>query len=243
MSEWSKQVLEIIKRLTDIQRKMWDRWWQALPALRRDEPADAWRESYTENLQTWEGLVKNGLATQAEWARNWVTKLTTAKGMSVQDVPKEVSEWAERVKEMTEDWTRAQTRLWEGWFEMLKNIDPSKPVETAAQEIKQVVKVLEEVAEKSVEIPPLSARAADIGAASAPPQDKDDLKEISGIGATLERRLNEHGIFTYRQIAEWNDEDIKRIERDIIRFSGRVVREKWVEQAKRKCTLKDSEQA
>jgi len=60
----------------------------------------------------------------------------------------------------------------------------------------------------------------------------DDLKAIAGIGPSMEAKLNAAGISSYRQIVELSPADIERIETDVIHYSGRFRRDKWVEQAK-----------
>ncbi len=59
----------------------------------------------------------------------------------------------------------------------------------------------------------------------------DDLKEISGIGIKIEEVLNELGVYNFKQIAEWSDENIDWIE-DYLAFKGRVKKEEWIAQAK-----------
>lgn len=59
----------------------------------------------------------------------------------------------------------------------------------------------------------------------------DDLKRISGIGAVLEARLNSLGIFHFHQIASWGAAEVAWID-DYLSFKGRVLREKWIPQAK-----------
>lgn len=60
---------------------------------------------------------------------------------------------------------------------------------------------------------------------------KDNLTLIKGIGSDHERKLNEHGIVSFAQIAAWGDEDIKRAE-GYLAFDGRVQIEDWISQAK-----------
>ncbi|MDF1812668.1 MAG: helix-hairpin-helix domain-containing protein [Verrucomicrobiales bacterium] len=62
------------------------------------------------------------------------------------------------------------------------------------------------------------------------PEEPDDLTEINGIGPVTERQLNDSGIYTFKQIANWDGEAIKAVEEDID-GPGRVERDKWVEQA------------
>jgi predicted flap endonuclease-1-like 5' DNA nuclease len=64
-------------------------------------------------------------------------------------------------------------------------------------------------------------------------QAEEDLKQISGIGPGLEKKLKDGGISTLRQLAELSDQDIAHLEENIIRFSGRVKRDGWVEQARK----------
>lgn len=64
----------------------------------------------------------------------------------------------------------------------------------------------------------------------APEGTADDLRRIGGIGPKIEGILNQLGIFHYRQIASWNRSEEAWID-SYLRFQGRVMREKWVEQA------------
>jgi predicted flap endonuclease-1-like 5' DNA nuclease len=60
----------------------------------------------------------------------------------------------------------------------------------------------------------------------------DDLKKIVGIGIKVENALYEIGVFHYEQIADWTKENIKWID-EYLSYEGRVIREEWVEQAKK----------
>jgi NADH-quinone oxidoreductase subunit E len=64
----------------------------------------------------------------------------------------------------------------------------------------------------------------------APDGQKDDLTQIIGIDALTETELNALGVFHFRQIASWDESAARWIE---IRLNqpGRVVRERWAEQA------------
>lgn len=59
----------------------------------------------------------------------------------------------------------------------------------------------------------------------------DDLKKIKGIGATLERLLNDLGLWHYRQIAALTPGEIAWVNSKID-FKGRVQRDQWVSQAR-----------
>lgn len=60
----------------------------------------------------------------------------------------------------------------------------------------------------------------------------DDLTRIKGLGPKIAALLGELGVTTFAQIAAWSPEEIERIDAKLGRFSGRIVRDQWVEQAK-----------
>jgi len=65
----------------------------------------------------------------------------------------------------------------------------------------------------------------------------DDLKRIKGVGAVIERTLNELGVYQFEQISDWDSNNIKWIE-NFLAFPGRINREDWINQAS---TLKRGE--
>ena len=69
-----------------------------------------------------------------------------------------------------------------------------------------------------------------IGTASA--NEKDDLLIIKGIGPFIEGKLHALGIYTFRQIANFNADDITKVNEAIEVFAGRIERERWVDQAR-----------
>ena len=60
----------------------------------------------------------------------------------------------------------------------------------------------------------------------------NDLKMIEGIGPGLEKKLNAAGITSYAQIAVLTAADIRRLEREVVKFAGRITRDDWIGQAK-----------
>ena len=79
---------------------------------------------------------------------------------------------------------------------------------------------------------PAKAKAAgSVRSKAAKSPGKDNLRRLIGIGPVNERRLNEHGITTFAQIAAWTAANVKSVE-EYLQFDGRIERERWVEQAK-----------
>lgn len=63
------------------------------------------------------------------------------------------------------------------------------------------------------------------------PKQQDDLKRISGIAVVLEARLNDYGIYTFKQIMEWTPEAIEEFSL-LLTFKDRIERDDWVSQAR-----------
>jgi len=62
-------------------------------------------------------------------------------------------------------------------------------------------------------------------------ENKDNLKKIIGIGVSIEKKLNHIGIYTFRQISNFNSNDITEITKLLRFFPGRIERDDWVGQA------------
>ena len=69
-------------------------------------------------------------------------------------------------------------------------------------------------------------------------EDKDDLTVIKGIGSFIEQKLNGLGIFTYRQISQFDKELVEQVTAGIEFFPGRIERDDWVGQAARLLDIK-----
>ena len=63
-------------------------------------------------------------------------------------------------------------------------------------------------------------------------REKDDLKEIIGIGKVFEHTLHELGVFSFRQIANFGISDIARLNSELKEFKGRMEQDDWIGQAK-----------
>lgn len=80
---------------------------------------------------------------------------------------------------------------------------------------------------------PKKAPAKKAAKAEAPAAEAgaDDLKQLSGVGPALEKKLLEADITTFAQIAAWTEEDVAAMD-EKLSFKGRIEREGWIEQAK-----------
>jgi len=113
-------------------------------------------------------------------------------------------------------------------------VEGESPPPSVAEEIAQ-----EDSKEKQVESARLSVEEA-IGSKipKATEGKKDDLTLIKGIGAFIEKKLNELGICSFEQISQFDDDLIKKVTQAIAFFPGRIRRDDWVGQAKRLMEIK-----
>ncbi|MGV6813202.1 MAG: 50S ribosomal protein L21 [Brevirhabdus sp.] len=79
---------------------------------------------------------------------------------------------------------------------------------------------------KKAAAPKAAPKAAEKAAGS------DDLKQLSGVGPALEKKLHEAGVTSFAQIAAWTEEDVAAMD-EKLSFKGRIEREGWIEQAKK----------
>ncbi len=61
----------------------------------------------------------------------------------------------------------------------------------------------------------------------------DPLQRIHGVGPVLEKMLHSIGVFTFRQIAAWDEADIAWAAAKLDAFPDRIERDEWVAQAAR----------
>lgn len=64
-----------------------------------------------------------------------------------------------------------------------------------------------------------------------PEGEPDNLKSIRGIGPSIEQTLNGLGIFHYRQIASFSDDDVRWVAESLDVFPDRILRDDWIRQA------------
>lgn len=250
MKDWLNE--DSFKTWNEAQKRFWEGLSSVLPTFQPHQSMDLWRETYLKNLAIWETAVKQTLLTEAAWIEQW-TKRTAGDS-----TPEVVAQWARQMEDVMRYWLRKQNQLWDSYFTMLRDSSsrffppssPTAPSFSTATEPVTPKPDADTLAAEAAEL--LAETAAEPGttepaAAAAPPAPevspaleqtatqptkKDDLKQISGIGAAIERKLNAEGITHYRQIAELSDADIERLETTIIKSGGRIRRDDWPGQAK-----------
>ena len=122
-------------------------------------------------------------------------------------------------------------------FEFTDNVKPKKPTDIKAKTEKTVKEsVKKEAKPAKTAKPPTETKAKK----QSPAKEKnvttsvsDDLKQLSGVGPALEKKLHAAGVKSFEQIAAWSAEDVEAIN-EKISSKGRVEKEGWIDQAKEK---------
>lgn len=157
-------------------------------------------------------LVEFSLEFQRRWWRGWQEVLTST-------VPAAFD--ARAFETATDAWIETQRRLWNGFG----GAGESRPGPRAAS--------VPAPRKPAREQPKTTRRKSPAAATASRARQRDDLKQIAGIGPALEKKLNAEGIVSFGQVAALKKADIERLEQTVIRFAGRITRENWVGQAKK----------
>jgi len=204
-AELSAEARDSTQRWLDTQNRLWEQWLQVLGGT-------GGSAGKLPDFSQWQSAVQESIERQMSLLEDW-SNMTKVKKLST----KEVTKLSDEIEKAMEKSIETQQRLWSHWFDDLGAF--AKVVESAA----------EAKPEKKKAKPAAKPRKASGKAAAV----HDDLKQIAGIGPGLEKKLKDNGIHTLKQISELSDKDITHLEEEIIKFSGRINRDKWVQQAKK----------
>jgi hypothetical protein len=141
--DWTKQTEDTLKTWMGAQKKMWDSW---LDTLQKSAPQFQTHEVWQKTVETWEETVKKSLEAESEWMRMWADNTPSFEGL-----PKEVVDWAQQAKEMTNRWVDVQRQLWAGWFELVKKGEPGKMAGSWDKEGQKMAQAWQESVEKMVQ--------------------------------------------------------------------------------------------
>jgi len=202
-AELSDEARQSTQRWLDNQNQLWGQWLQVLRGS--SEPGTL--PSYGD----WEKAVQDSTQHQMALLKDWSDK-ADFDGLSA----KEMTKLANQIVKAMQKSIETQQQLWSHWFNELgmpRAVPGAKPVTARPKP-----------GGKSRKTPPKAKKAS-----ARPDQSDSDLKQISGIGPGLEKRLKDRGIATIRQMAELSDQDVAKLGT----LSARIKRDKWVEQARK----------
>lgn len=206
-SELSTEAMNSTQRWLDNQNQLWDQWLQVLRATGRLGDRP--------EFEVWEKTVQQSAKQQMDLMNDW-SDMADFEKLSV----KEAKKLSDQIVRAMDKSIETQNRLWSHWLNELLSPEPEMDQSVATEQRRKRTAT----AVKKKRSP------------GAKTQSGDNLKQITGIGPALEKKLKENGISTFKQLAELSKEDIARLEEQVIRFPGRIKRERWVQQAKKLTT-------
>ncbi|HLY27011.1 MAG TPA: hypothetical protein VKQ72_11775 [Aggregatilineales bacterium] len=138
----SKQLQEAIKTMTDSEKRVLEVVTKAVTDIATPPSTNPWEFS----VDLWEKGVKGFLTTQ----QDWTALLLRGVGAATTKVDT-TGEWSERLGELTKLTLEYQTKIWEAWFAILKQIDPVKNA-TILKEIKPLTESWSENVRRAIQL-------------------------------------------------------------------------------------------
>ncbi len=202
-AEMNSEAQQAAQRWMEQQNALWNQWLSMLSKSGTEFPGQVDME------KAFRESNQRQMELLAEWA-----KMGNFEDLSM----KEMNKLADQIAKSLQKSIDTQRQLWSYWF------DEFRKASTALS--------------STLEAAPMSSASAAAEPAPAPTAkpataNEADLKQISGIGPGLEKKLKSAGYISLEQIAKLTDEQIAELEKTVIRFSGRIKRDDWMGQARK----------
>lgn len=224
-SEMVARIQESMSGWSENQSELWEYWFKMV-----EESADSMENpaSLYENISSWKSTVEESLTSQTDWLDRW------RDDINIEELsPQELMNVSTNIQETMNGWLELQGELWHKWFNFLSLND----IESSESVPKQAAKP--KATKKKTSSKKTKATRQVKTASAVEKAVQDNLEKISGIGPALAKKLYAQGIINFQQIADLTEKEIEKLEKTIIKFPGRIRREKWVAQAVK--ILKDAE--
>jgi predicted flap endonuclease-1-like 5' DNA nuclease len=172
---------------------------------------DASNEPHDDTIENEITGLKDQIDGETAGAADWEERNEVA------DLPLDDGPWA-RVAASDSDVERSQDDTVEALDTLESAVDDALPP--------YIAPTGEDLAETAEEV--VEAREAE----ESSDDSIDDLRQIKGIGPSIEKTLRELGFERFHQIAEMTEFDIDRVARQLKGFRSRIYREDWIGQAR-----------
>ncbi len=161
----SNPMEEMIRSWTDMQQRMWEAWLQTVRGMQMPTGMagrEDWQRQYQRNLEAWEQAVREALDAQVAWTQKWAEQAGGDQAAS-----EGMQEAIKQTQEMMKAWTEAQSKLWNAWFDSVKNMDPSTMSGQWDAEGQQVLKAWQDATQRAQEAMQELSRVAMNGGAES----------------------------------------------------------------------------
>ena len=118
MKETQKMMKQMMESWSETQQQMIDQWMEMVEERGGQQQASTiWKQT----LSVWESSVKRTMEAQNATLNSWISQMKDIEGL-----PEEATEHVDEGRAIMKQWTEAQTRLWDKWFETMREMDPAK---------------------------------------------------------------------------------------------------------------------
>ncbi len=117
IKETQQMMKKMMESWSETQQKMIDQWMEMIEEQGTQQQANVWRQT----LSVWEASVKRTMEAQNATLNSWISQMKDIEGM-----PEEATEHVDEGRAIMRQWTDTQTKLWEKWFETMRQMDPSR---------------------------------------------------------------------------------------------------------------------
>lgn len=99
------------------QQKLWQEWMQN---VQQAPGAGSGAQPWTQGLSRWQEAVEQTLETQKQATRAWAEQVAKVEG-----APEEMKRWASEGVKLVDQWSDAQRKLWQQWFDLMGKTSPA----------------------------------------------------------------------------------------------------------------------
>ena len=131
-----------LKTWAESQQKLLTDWLETLRKLGGTPTLELW----TKTIDAWQSSVKETIDARAEWDRQWTETMAHAKG-----TPEELRKLASNGREQLQHWAEAERDLWQGWFNIVRNINFRPESGAGAQAGMDLVQFWQDSAHKMID--------------------------------------------------------------------------------------------
>jgi hypothetical protein len=132
----------LVKTWAQAQQKLLTDWLDTLRKLGGTPTLELW----TKTVDAWQSSVNETLDAQAKWTQQWTETVANAEG-----TPEELRELVRKGREQLQHWAEAERELWQGWFNVVREINFRPEPGAGAQAGRDLVQLWQDSAHKMID--------------------------------------------------------------------------------------------
>ena|SRR5579884_93694 len=125
MSESDQHEESLIETWAGVQQKVLGELLELVKGMESPSRAVTWNET----IKAWQIAVQETLDVQASWVRDWTRRVPVTSGS-----PTELRKNVQQAQALLLRWTEAQQQLWQGWFRLVKQLEPLPDADPQARD-------------------------------------------------------------------------------------------------------------